>query len=103
MQSQWTRRQFVCGTATVLGATATLPQWSVAQTPTGALIFENQYLKYVLGSDARSLQFINKQNGQDYCGGAGKAALARIKKSGRQYDATSAQFSNGQLSLAFGD
>jgi hypothetical protein len=100
---QWTRRKFVCGSAAAVGATLALPQGSVAQTPAGAWAFENQYLKYVVGPDARSLQFVDKQTGRDYCGGQGKAAVARVKKAGRVYEATSAQCSGGQLSLAFGD
>ncbi len=103
MKSQWTRRQFVHRSAATIGIGLTLPQWSVAQTPAGAWAFENQYLKYVVGPDARNLQFIDKQTGRDYCNGSGKSPVARIKKAGKSLDATSAQYKDGQLALSFGD
>ena len=103
MKSQWTRRQFVCSSAAAVGTTLARPQWSSAQTPAGTWSLENQYLKYVISPNACSLQFIDKQTGHDHCGGGGKAVLARVKKAGRQYDASSARLADGQLSLAFGD
>jgi hypothetical protein len=103
MKPQWTRRQFVCGSAAAVGVHLTRPERSIAQTPASASSFENQYLKYVVGPDARSRQFLDKQTGRDHCGGGGKAAMARIKKGGRQYDATSARNHKGQLTLTFGD
>ena len=95
--------QFVCGSAATVAAGLSLPRWSAAEGPVGAWSLENQHLKYVIGPDARSLQFINRQTGRDHCGGGGKAALARVKKAGRYYDASSAHFGDGRLSLAFGD
>jgi len=103
MKSQCTRRQFVRRSTAAVGIGLTLPQWSVAQTPAGAWAFENQYLKYVVGPDARNVQFIDKQTGRDYCNGSGKTPMARIKKTGKFFDATSAQYKDGQLSLSFGD
>jgi hypothetical protein len=103
MISQWTRRQFICRCAAAVGVSLPLPQRSVAQIPAGASLLENQYLKYVVGPDARSLQFLDQQTGGDHCSAGGRAAMARIQKAGRQYDATSARNNQGQLMLRFGD
>jgi len=98
-----TRRQFVCGSAATVAAGLSLPRSSAAEGPAGPWSIENQHLKYVVGPDARSLQLVDKQSGRDHCGAGGKAPLARVEKGGRSYDASSAQFANSRISLAFGD
>ncbi len=65
---------------------------SAANVPAGAFSIENPYVEFVVGSDARSLRFIAKLTGQDYCGEGGRAAIARVKKAGRLYDASSARW-----------
>lgn len=103
MQSQWTRRQFVCGGAAAVGASLAVPHWSAAEAPDGAWSFETTYLKYIIGPDARSVAFVDKQTEVNHCGGDPKASIAHVKKAGRWYDATSARFGDGQLFLTFGD
>ena len=103
MESHLTRRQFVYGSAAGAVSGFALPRWSTAEDPQGAWSLENQYLKYVIGPDARSLHFIDLQSGRDHCGGDGKLPLARVKKAGRSYDASSAQFNAGRLTLSFGE
>jgi glutathione S-transferase len=102
MKSRITRRQFVSGSVAT-AAVAALPGWSAAEGPSGACTLENRYLKYVVGPDARSVQFVDKQTGRDYCGADGKAPLAQVKKAGRYYQATSMRLVDGRLSLSFAD
>jgi len=102
MAPSLTRRQFVCSSAATVAAGLSLPRLSAAEGPAGVWSLENEHLKYVIGPDARSLQFLAKQGGRDHCGGGGKAALARVKKAGQYHDASSAHFANSRLSLAFG-
>lgn len=103
MTSHLTRRQFVSATAATTVAALALPRWSTAEGVPGARSLENLYFKYIVGSDARNLGFIDKRSGHNYCRLDGTAPLARVKKAGRFYDASSARFEDARLSLAFGD
>jgi len=66
------------------------------------IVFETQYLRLVIGLDARVASLIDKATGAEH---AAKPALpiARIKKDGKVYEATSAGESGGRLALRFGD
>ena len=101
MKSHLTRRQFVYSSTVSAVASFALPRWSTAEDPKGAWALENQYLKYVIGQDARSLHFIDRKSGRDH--GGGKSPLARVKKAGRSYEASSARFTDGRLTLSFGN
>jgi hypothetical protein len=102
MTHQFTRRQFIGGSAAALTAGLARPRGSAAEGPAGNCTLENQYLKLAIGQDGRCTQFIDRQTGRDYCGG-GRAAMARGTKAGRSFEATSARLAEGRLSLAFGD
>ena len=101
MKSQLTRREFVRGSAAGVAASLALSQWSAADGPRGAWSLENQYVRYVVGPDARCLHFLDRQSGHDYCGG--QAAVARVKKGGKLHAATAAEVHDGRLLLKFGD
>jgi len=104
MKSHLTRRQFVLSSAATVAAGLAGSQWSVAAESQDAWSVENQYLKLVLGADGRTRGFIDKQTGVNYCAGDGKTPVARVMmKSGRPYDASSAQFAGDRVTLAFGD
>jgi hypothetical protein len=74
-----------------------------AAEPEAACTLENQYIKYVIGADGGSLHLIDRRDGQDYCGGGGKAKLATVTKAGKTYPATKATWAEGRLTLNFGD
>ena len=103
MTQRLTRRQFVCSSTVLAAAGASAAPMAAAAAPQVGCTLENRYLKYVVGPDARSLHFVDKQTGRDYCGGAGRAPVAHIKKAGKTFDATSAAWADGLLTLAFGD
>ncbi|MBN2293230.1 MAG: hypothetical protein JXM70_12440 [Pirellulales bacterium] len=97
-----TRRKFISAGTGLAASGLSLPRWASGAAPSGTFTLENDFLKYVVGPDARSLHFIDKQTGRDFCGGGGKAPLARIKKNGKLHDASSAVWSDGCIRLTFG-
>ena len=62
--------------------------------------FGNEYVEYAVGADGKNLHFIDQKTGEDYC--VQDTACAQIKIGGQYYDATAASYSDGQLSLRFG-
>lgn len=103
MSHPLTRRQFVCTSAAAVAAGLAGPRWSPAAGPEGGCTLENQHLKLAIGPDARTTQFLDKLAGRDYCASGAKAPLARVKKAGREFAASSAQYADGRLALSFGD
>jgi len=66
-----------------------------------AIEFENDYLMYVIGSDGGNLHFMDRRTGKEYCNSG--TACAQVKMAGQYHDASSASYSDGQMSLRFGD
>jgi len=64
---------------------------------------KNEYVKYVIGSDGKNLQFIDQRTGTDYCVEDSKSACAQVRISGQYHDASSASYSNGRIDLEFGE
>jgi len=64
---------------------------------------ENEYLLYVIGTNGKNLHFIDKKTGKDYCSQNPVSACAQINVAGKYYDASSASYSNGRISLQFGE
>lgn len=60
---------------------------------------ENEYLRYIIGSNGVNLHFIDRQTGIDYCV---ESPCARVKVDGQYHDASSASLSYGRISLQFG-
>ncbi|MGQ9649272.1 MAG: hypothetical protein ACUVXJ_04110, partial [Phycisphaerae bacterium] len=72
-------------------------------TPDGekaAVVVETDYVKCALGTDARSLHFIDRQSGTDYCR---PAPIARVKVAGKEHPASSAKADGDLVVLGFGD
>ena len=63
---------------------------------------ENKYLKYVISSKGVNLQYIDKITGENYCLKEPASACAQVKIAGQYYDASLASYSNGRISLSFG-
>ena len=63
---------------------------------------ENDYVKYVIDGNGRNLHFIDKRTGVDYCLRTPKMPLARVKKMGREYDASRISTTNGRITVQFG-
>ncbi|MDD4871921.1 MAG: hypothetical protein PHR77_15290, partial [Kiritimatiellae bacterium] len=66
------------------------------------ITIENQFVKYVIGSDGRNLNFTGKQTGIDYIAGGPKSKCAQVKKGDRTYDATAVSYADGKLTIKFG-
>lgn len=101
MNSPWSRREFVCAGAGSLAAGLAGPIAAAVPQVPAACEFQTEHLRYVLGADGRSLYFIDKQSGRDYC--TPGVPIARVTKGGKSIPATAASFADGQVSLQFGD
>ncbi|MBI4324281.1 MAG: hypothetical protein HY674_03370 [Chloroflexi bacterium] len=66
-------------------------------------MIENDYLRYEIGANGQNLRFIDKRTGRDYCATNSGNWLARVKLAGRDYHASSVAFSEGRLTIEFGD
>lgn len=64
---------------------------------------ENQYVKYVIGTDGSNVSFIDKQSGTDYCLHQGTSKFAKLNKDGNEYSASAVSFSDNKLTVQFGD
>ncbi|MEK7399642.1 MAG: hypothetical protein AAB116_22090 [Candidatus Poribacteria bacterium] len=64
---------------------------------------ENDYLLYVIGDDGKNLHFIDKKSGIDYCSQNPSTACTKIKIDGQYIEASSASYSDGKLTLSFGE
>lgn len=103
MRNHLTRRQFVGGGAGLVAAGLAAPGWLPAAEPEAACTLENEFLRYVIGSDGRNLRFIDRRDGTDYCLHTAPSAFARVKKAGKDYPASAVTFSDGRLSVQFGE
>jgi len=66
-----------------------------------AVVIENSFIKYEIDSLGRSLHFIDKKTGVDYC--SSNAAFASVKKDGKEYPASKVTEANGRITVEFGD
>lgn len=64
---------------------------------------ENDYVKYVIGSDGQNLHFIDKRNGTDYCIQDPKSSFVRIKKAGQYFDASALSQTDNRLTVQFSE
>ncbi len=64
---------------------------------------ENDDVRYVIGPSGRNLHFIDKQSGRDYCPQDSHLPFARVKISGRDYNASKVTFAGGRLKVRFGE
>ena len=83
----------------ILCALTTTAQADSGDT-TMSFTLENDTLRYTIGSDGRSLRFEDRSTGQDYCR---TAPFAWIWKADTRHDATSASYTDGRITVAFGD
>ena len=65
--------------------------------------FENTFLELVLGPDGRNVSFLDKATGTDYCTKDPASPVAHVTVAGQNHPASAASFSDGQLTLQFGD
>jgi len=68
-----------------------------------AISIENEYVRYVIGSDGTNLHFIDKRTDTDYCVQEPKSSFARVKQSGKEFNASEATITEGQITVCFGE
>jgi len=68
--------------------------------PVPVMTTENDHLKIVVEADGQTSHFVDRRNGVDYCRQA--SPFARVRKDGQSFAATRAAYSDGRLTLEFG-
>jgi hypothetical protein len=61
---------------------------------------QNDYLKIAVAAGGQTLHFIDRQSGEDYCRQG--SPLAHLRQDGKTHAATQAAYSDGRLTLEFG-
>ncbi len=84
---------------------ARVSEFRVRQLPQAKAVLklQNRHLRLEIGPDARCLQFTSRANGTNYSVQPAANPFASVKKSGRAFPATSAGFSDGKLTVNFGE
>ncbi|MGQ9729760.1 MAG: hypothetical protein ACUVX8_00675 [Candidatus Zipacnadales bacterium] len=91
---------------TVLGGAIILCGSIAVEAQAGAtnIAFETDYLKLVIGADARGVQFIDKVTGQDYARHDSETAFASVSIAGQEHPATRVALTfDDKLTLYFGE
>jgi len=83
----------------VCGAAAEPTSVKIVETP--ALTVESDSLRLAVGANAHTLEFTDKSSGANYCAPNPGTALARVKKAGKFFAATTAALTDGRLVLEF--
>lgn len=68
--------------------------------PVAVMTVENDYARIAVATSGQILHFTDRQNGVDYCRQGSPFAL--VKKDSKSYAATKATYSDGRLTLEFG-
>ena len=66
------------------------------------ITLENEYVRYVLSPQGRSVSFLDKRTGKERCADPGRRAFAAVRKGGAQHNATACTFADGRLTVQFG-
>ncbi len=101
MKNNITRRAFVGGSAGVVAAGLSAGNLPAAEAEP-ACTLENEYLKYVIGSNGRNLQFVDKQSGKDYCGGNKSHPAFSLIKDSKGIAVSAVTYADGLLTAQFG-
>ncbi|MBN1853146.1 MAG: hypothetical protein JW829_10500, partial [Pirellulales bacterium] len=68
-----------------------------------SIVFENNLVKYVIGSDAHLVQLVDKRTGADHHDPEHKVPIAHIRINGSGISASSAEKSGNDIKLTFGN
>lgn len=99
MRRTWT--SYLAGIGLGLAGLLCVIRSSRGAEPAPACTLENQHLKYVVGADGSSLQWIDKRDGANYCP-ASRPPFALVSKAGQFHRASSVRQTNGLLNVEFG-
>ena len=64
---------------------------------------ETDYLRYTISADGRTVRFVDKATGADYCLQKPSSSFARIRKAGKEIDASIARRDGDHVVATFGD
>ena len=69
--------------------------------PAGGIVVENQYATFVIKADGRIERFVDRRTGLNHA--VSNSPCAHLKRGSKDFPATAAAFTNGLLSLRFGN
>jgi len=84
----------------VLGILAIYSSAGMAQQ--APIVIENAHVRYTISAEGQNLAFVDRATGIDYLKHDAPSICAFARCDGTEYPATSVQFVNGRLTLAFG-
>lgn len=83
-----------------LMATAAVPATATAATE---WTLENEFVQLVIGADGQVLRFIDVRDGKDHLAVSNSVPCAQVKIAGKQIAASEVGYSDGKLTISFGD
>ena len=100
MSNSFTRRVFI-SSATAASAALVSPRSLLAAESKPVCTLENQYLRYTIGSDGRTLEFVDKATGKDYSNSAEAYPCFSITHDGKWTPVTKVDWAEGLLTARF--
>jgi len=70
------------------------------QGGTKKIMLENGFVRYVIDSEGRSVSFVDKKTGRDYCARQPQAFVS-IRKGGKSYEPSVCSFDRNKISVEF--
>ena len=67
------------------------------------IVLENDEVRYVIGTDGRNVDLVDKRTGRNYCVQEPPQVLAILKKGGKHYRPSACSFAEGKMTLEFGE
>lgn len=100
------RRYFLKKGLTSLASLKALSVGDILQSPASqaaAIDIENDYVRYVIAANGQNLHFMDKLTGKDYSAQNPNSSFSRVKKAGREYNASSLHFAKGTVTVEYGE
>jgi len=91
------------GLTTMLTVLGSLWAFAQAATPGPPVVLENDCVRWVIGTDAKTVSFTDKETGNDYLNKESLVPVASVRKGNASFNATRASYADGRLVLEFGD
>jgi cytochrome c1 len=92
----------ICVLIAALAAAHTAPAAEgAASEASAAVTIENDHLRFVIGRDGRTLQFVDKRTGKEHCAGRGNRSFARVTIGTREHRAAAARRKGDRIVVRF--
>jgi hypothetical protein len=88
------RRTFLSRVASAVGI-------SIIGGGAGEMMLENDFVRYTIDASGRSIGFVDKRTGRDYCAKDPPQPFATIRKDGKNFEPSRCSYTNGRLVFSF--